>query len=473
MAYVDADIEYAIEQMVARQAEYARYRRYAEGKHDLKFASSTFRDTFAHLFRHLSYNKCAPVINAFADRLIVTGWENENAPKDAPNEAGASKRDPIEQAAIDLWKANTMPTQQHEVHAEALQEGISYVIVWPDPETNIPVFAPNTAERVFVLFNDDNPSLIDVAVKAWRVDRGEDKGRWRLTIYDDEQVTRFISRSKGKELPKKIESFGPYEDDSPPEVPNQWGICPVVPFRNNPTVGGLGVSELRDIIPLQDGLNKSVADGLVGAEYQAFRQRYVTGLEPEYDPETGKEIPRLISGVDRVWQLPNGSTAGDFEAADLTQYTAAQDSWETKIARTSNIPVHWLTQTGSFPSGESLKTAEDPFVKKGEKQQGSFGNSHAAVMRLGLIQQGYAPEDVAGLTPIWKPMASRSDLEFWQIAQGKLAAGVSAAQVQAEYGYTPDEIAEFATAAQAEAEQQAERDNILLNRGQLPGTQGL
>lgn len=473
MAYENADIDYAIEQMLARSSEYAKYRRYAEGRHDLKFASSSFRETFSHLFRNLSYNKCAPVINAFADRLIVTSWENENADKSAPNEAGITKRDPLEQDAIDLWKANNMQTQQHEVNAEALQEGISYVIVWPDPDTGTPVFAPNTAERVMVLYNDDNPAIIDVAIKAWRVERGDDKGKWRLTIYDDQRVVRLISRSKSTEMPKKFATFWPYIDDSNDEVENPWGICPVVPFRNNPTVGGLGVSELRDIISLQDGLNKSIADALVGAEFQAFRQRFVTGIEPVYDPTTGEEKPRLISGIDRVWQLPEGATAGDFAAADLTQYIESNDSWEKKIARTASIPVSWLIQTGTPPSGESRKTEEDPFVKKGEKQQGSFGMSYAKVMQLGLIQNGHSAEEVAGLVPIWKPMTSRSDIEFWAIANQKIASGVDPAQVWAEYGYSPDEITQFQKAQKAQQDEQQRQMGLLLDRGQLPGTQGL
>jgi hypothetical protein len=453
MTWGNADITYALEQLLDRQKGYDKYRRYAEGECDLKFASASFRSTFGHLFRNLSYNKCGRVIDAFADRLSVTSWENENASETSPAEAGKSKRDPLEQAAIDIWTANTMRNRQREVHAEALQEGVSYVIVWPDVDTGEPIFAPNIAERVMVLFNDDNPTVIDVAVKLWQIERGEDKGRWRLTIYDDEHVARFISRNKAQTQPKTFAPFVPYEDDAPAEIPNLIGACPVVPFRNNPTTGSLGVSELRDLIPLQDGLNKSLADMMVGAEFQAYRQRWATGLEPIIDPVTGNEIAPFSPGADRIWAATSSEARfGEFDAADLTQYTQTQDSWELKIARTSGVPVHWLIQTGGFPSGESLKTAEDPFVKKAERQQRSFGESWKQAMRIALLQKGAAAEQIAGLSPIWDPAGSRSDLEFWQIAQLKAANGVSPAQIQAEYGYTPDEIAEFAKAAKAEAD---------------------
>ena len=57
-------------------------------------------------------------------------------------------------------------------------------------------------------------------------------------------------------------------------------MVPVVPFPNLGE-GSFGMSELRDVVPLQDALNKTLLDMLVGSESQALPQRYALGLEIE------------------------------------------------------------------------------------------------------------------------------------------------------------------------------------------------
>ena len=52
-------------------------------------------------------------------------------------------------------------------------------------------------------------------------------------------------------------------------IPNPLGMVPVVEFRNGDRLLDDGVSEIADLVPLVDGLNKSLADMLVTSEYAA------------------------------------------------------------------------------------------------------------------------------------------------------------------------------------------------------------
>jgi len=74
------------------------------------------------------------------------------------------------------------------------------------------------------------------------------------------------------------------------------------------------------VIPLQDALNKTNADRLVAAEFMALPQRYMIGIEPTIDPDTGRPVPMFVPGADRVWQTANPDAKfGQFDAAELSQ----------------------------------------------------------------------------------------------------------------------------------------------------------
>jgi len=73
-------------------------------------------------------------------------------------------------------------------------------------------------------------------------------------------------------------------------TPNPYGRVPVFHFPNR-RVYDYGISDLADVIPIQDALNKALMDMLVAMEFGAFKQRWVTGIEYETDPVTGKPKP--------------------------------------------------------------------------------------------------------------------------------------------------------------------------------------
>jgi hypothetical protein len=106
-------------------------------------------------------------------------------------------------------------------------------------------------------------------------------------------------------------------------------------------------------------------------------------------------------------------------------------------AEITNTPLHRVDPTGDHPSGESLRTAEAPFVHKVEDRQLSFGDTWRELFTFALRVAGHANPDV---TVRWTPAQTVNDQEGWLTVTTKLAAGVPAEQAFLEAGYSDEQV---------------------------------
>ena len=452
-----ADITDALGSLKARQHRYRAYADYYAGVQPLHFSTDQWHTAFGALFRRLAYNRCRPVVDAYANRLNVTGWESPTSTD--------PETDALGKAAMAIWDRTRMPKRQGELWTESLRAGDAYLIVWPGDD-GLARLDINRGHLIEPVYDDERPERLVYAVKCWQVTSGPERGKWRVTTYDAEGITRWISRSASKERPEKAAQLEPYGDE--PEVPNEWGTVPVFAFGNNADTGMVGASELVDVIPLQDGDNKSVADMLIAGEYVAFPQRWVVGAAPVLNPHTNEEEEQFKAAVDRVWAVDNEQARfGQFDPADMTAYIAAQDAWDMKISRVSFVPVHWLSMTGTPPSGESLKTAEGPFVAKVRDRQTAFGATLADAMTFALRIDGALGADAGAVVPVWQAAETRSDLEQLQQAALRKSLGIPDEQIWSELGYSQQEIATFQQAKAEAAQRQMEQFGQAFDRGQM------
>lgn len=450
------DLTLALRHLRDYQNDYKVYRDYYNGRQRLTFASDSFRQAFAGQVREVVYNRCAAVVDAMVDRLRITGWQ------DADAQDGTA----LEQSALDIWTASRMDLRHLDAHNEALTCGDAYLIVWPSMADGMPQIAVQQAHQIAVVRDDEAPERIVMAAKVWRMTRGPLAGRWRVTTYAPDVIRRWVTTGANDELPSSGATLVPYEDDAPAETPNPWGITPVFGLHNASGMDLKGVSELRDLVPLQDGVNKSIADMLVAMEYVAYPQRWVTGVEVPIDPETGRPMKPFKPGVDRVWIVGDeNAQMGEFAQGDMTQFIGVQQEWDAKISRVSRVPVHWLGMAGSLPSGESLKVSEAPFVSKMRDKQADFGSVWGDAMALALQMAGYGADVASTITPVWASPETRSEADFWRTAEIKARAGVPQQQIWREAGYTPGQIDEFEQQAADAAMQQAQAFGAAFDRG--------
>ena len=439
------DLKWALESLTERLGAYGLYDAYYDGNHRLAFATEKFESAFGKKFKELADNLCPKVVDVVADRLRITGFSLD-VPEGTP--VSDAEKASVEGQVWALWKAARMARWAGVAHTGALKLGDAYIIVWPDKlNPRLPRFYVNDASRVIVRYDEELPGTVSFAMKWWHLT----DMRIRINLYYPNQLVRLVSIGKLVEgLPKDVNKFQLYSEDKlNPILPNPLGVVPVFHLANGVGPGRAGRSELRDAIPLQDALNKAVADMLVAMEFVGLPQRWATGVETEVDPITGKDRAQAFDvAVNRLLSVEDENAHfGEFSAANLMQFLEVQEKFRVEIARVTSTPIHHINQSSNdAPSGEALKTAEAPLTSKVEDRQEAFGEVWGDVLGLAYrIAQGRAPSGT--LSPIWKDTEPRNTQAFWQVLTLKDGLGVPRRQLYIEGGYTPTQADDFVSEA--------------------------
>lgn len=413
-----------------RDRDSERYERYYAGEHPFPLASRKFRDEFLPIFAGFNDNFCRLVIQAVEERLTVEGFR-----------FGGQRAD---RQAWAIWQDNALDRQSQALHREALVKGEGLVIVAPHPyDARRAVIRCHEPEQV-VLGYDDDPITPVVALRRWK-DRAT--GELHATLYYADRLEKF-RRDTAPSAMVPLAWVPRLVLGEPWPLPHDLGEVPVVAFPNDPDIDGEGTSEIKSVIPLQNALNKLLVDMLVSSEYGAFRQRWVTGMEIPTDPETGKPVEPFKAAVDRLWMAADaGAKMGEFEQTDLSNYTKAIELLIQHIASTTRTPPHYLLgQSGSFPSGESIKSTETGLVAKARRRMRDWGESWEQVMRLGLRATGNASAGLfAAAETKWKDPEVRTESEHVDALVKLGSIGVPSEQLWEDAGYSPQQIERFTT----------------------------
>lgn len=394
-AITRADLTWALQTIGARSAAYGLYDDYYRGRHQRVFdiASETHQRYFAQLLERTRENLCKPVVRCFAERLGIEGWEG----------AGAD-------AAKGAARAARLSALANRVHTDALKVGDAYLLAWPDNEPKL--WRQKASEFVTRPIEDD-PSRIGLAAKVWQVTGGV-----RVNLYYEDRVERYVANTTANSGTPRANAFMEYDGDGADRlIRHSFGMVPAVRFAHDadsPDKPGTSINE--DVVPLQDILNKSLADMLIASEFFALPMRVFTGVTLTRDPKTGKTQadefdPRkdrhmFFGGTDtKAFTLPSG---------DIRQAIEITDAIAVKIARVSGVPMHYLTiGQGQFPSGEALRTAEARLVSKVDDLHDEWGPVWSDAMALlGIIEAEPVWLDPAHVTETERleRLASRKDL---------------------------------------------------------------
>lgn len=448
MPVENADVSWAVEEVKIRARVVGLYRDYYNGNHRLPWATERWNEVFRALFERFRDNLCPAVVNAKADRLQLTAVT-----------AGGGE---IDKAIARTWRRERLLERNGQIHKDALKEGDAFVMVWPD-ETNNARWYVQRGDRMAVRYAAEPQGDLEVAAKLWPVTEPKDsstKVTWRLNLYYQDRIERFVTEAQhvNGEVPddkSKWNEFAPLraadDDDEGPDdnrsvIPNDYGVIPVFPFPNDADIGSYGRSELQDAIPLQDALNKSVANMLVGGEFVALPWRYITGIDVEVDENNQPRNPVLKTYLDRMALLANpNAKVGELPGADLTKLIAEQDSYRAEIARVTRTPLHYLLLSGDFPSGEALGAAERPLMSAVEDRQLIFGSAHERATSFSLRVEN-VDHDPEAVNAVWKNTAYKAAADAADEFRLKKELGVPDEQIWREMGYDEDQIKEFSEA---------------------------
>lgn len=408
-----------------RNVTYGTYQDYIDGDQPLALATDRYRSAFGLLFDTFSYNRCEAVVDAHADRLQVAGFGADD--------------EKTSQRAQDLWDANHMDVREGHIESDAFGLGDSYVIVEKHPisgNVHMWVQNPNT---VRVHYADDVPGKIDLAVKTWQTEEQYQ----RINLYFEGRIEKYISSQRAVTAMPQPGSFKQLDTSDEPwtftlGVPD---VVPVFPFHNNGRTGGYGRSELRNVLQLQNALNKAMIDLFVASEFAAFPQRVIIGVEPSDEQKTQAE--RFVAGLDRIVTLfAPDAKIGEFSAANIAQYISIIEYVDQAIARTARIPAHYLNGISGNISGRALRAAEVYWVKKLQDRQKAFSVPIAEAVSYGLALDGLAVEP-GKLRVNWDSVTAMTEDDELDLSLMKSTLGFPLETLLRELGYEPDQIAEI------------------------------
>jgi hypothetical protein len=435
-------ITYLLKKIAAKQPAVRRYENYYRGRHPLNFASEKFTTEFADRLAKFADNLCPTCVQAPADRLEVIGFS-------------ADKKSQVYKDSWDIWKYSQMPRFSRYVHRDAFKTGDAFVIVWKDESGRARLWQQEPANCTVIY--DTETATVETGAKLWK---GLDKLIY-LTVYYRDRIEKYVTRNPQSDgnMPTTGAAFVRRSVDGEEwPVANPTGVCPMIHFGRESSI-------LDDVIPLNDALNKSIADMLVGSESNSLMKRFVTGLSYELNPETGEQVIPFKTFSTWVASEDAAAKFGSFPELDLGKFLETIKDFRGEVASVAGIPSYYFQhEKVNLPSGEALRKLESRFTSLISGAQLDFGEPWAAAMKLALAIDGkeLAPiDDVEAskgsqLETAWKPADALSGPELVDMAGKKLNVGVSKERALSEIGYTDDDIVQMqqqnADAAKANAD---------------------
>lgn len=411
-------------------ARYADLDRYYTGNQPLAFLSPEAKVALGNRFGLMASNIPRLAVTALAERLRITGFSGD---------AGLWAD----------WVRCDMDQLSGVAHREALLLGDSYVICWAD-RYGRPNVTVESARQVAVL-TDPGSRQIVAGIKRW-----EEKlaNVTHAVLYLPDRIVRLRAEQVGTVT---ATGFNVVE-----EITNPLGVVPVVNLRNTDRIlGDRGGSEIDDLKPLVDALNKSLTDMMVTSETCARPRRWSSGIELSEEPVLDDEGNPVLDEDDQPVMTETNpfpeshkmmvsenenAKFGQLQAADLAGYEASVRVILGQIQAVSTLPSAYLgVMTDQPPSADALRASESSLVARAEARQSTFGRSWEQVARLMIaVRDGRDPNLIDDIRVSWADAATRSVAQEADAVVKMYQAGLlSRDYALGKLGYSDDEIAKI------------------------------
>lgn len=421
-----------LDEPVARYTELGLYYR---GEQPLAFLSPEAKVALGQRFGRMASNIPRLAVTALAERLRITGFTGDAA-----------------DIWID-WLRNDLDQTSGTAHQEALLLGDSYVIVWADRfgRPKVTIESPNQVS----VQRDPGTRQITAAAKRWQTAKTTE-----AMLYTPDTITHYRANTTG------ATTVG-YEVVE--TIVNPLGVVPVVGLQNSDLVlDDRGFSEIDDLKPLVDGLNKLLIDMMTTSEYTGRPRRWATGIEVTEEPvldddgvpvrdEDGQIVTREVSPI------PEGNRAmiaeqaeakfGQLDAATLTGYENAVNILLGQIMAVSTLPAHYVgVFTDNPASADALRASEASLTARAEARQATFGRAWEQVAKLMVaVRDGRDPLQVEARVQ-WADAATRSVAQEADAVVKLYTAGLlPTSYALKKLGYSDDEVTEIRSARRSES----------------------
>lgn len=431
---------------------------YYQGAQPLSFATDEWRKANASRYAGFSDNWCAPVVNAEAERVKMTGIKINDS-----TEAGRT--------LFEQWQLNEMDMQSSQGFVTTFAASTSFVIVWGD-SSDSPQVTWEHPSNVEIEYDWANPRIRKAALKTWVDDRME-----YATLYTPDALWKFERErseilneqtSQAQQGRSKFNATG--GGWKPREIAgetwplnNPMGVVPVVEIANRPTLKGDPVSEIQGVIPMQDAINLLWAYLFLAADYASMPARVVLGQKPPQIPildADGKQIGTKSLdmkelGEKRIaWLTGDNTRVDQWDAAKLDVFTDVIELAVGHIAAQTRTPPTYLVANKGISnvSGDGLKAAEVGLTKKVIEFQTFAGPQIREIFRLIALAMGdQSLARQARLATIsWMNPEIRSEAQLADALLKKKQLGYPLEYLMELDGLDPIEVERVTAMAQAE-----------------------
>lgn len=368
----------AVKEWKVRHKAYQLYGDYFHGRHQLKFTTPDWvskyaKEVVANAVLAIRENLCPTVVSVFTDAIRVEHWgDNTDAT---------------------VAESYGLPRHLGFLKRESWRCGDAFSLVWPDAAGK-PRAIFQKAQLMVPHVDELNDEVLDRCAKVWR--DGQTK-HGRINIYYTDRVDRWetvnpipdngnTSWNIG-DMPEDDRSWRPCEQ---PTIRHTFGAVPVCWYKlNADDPASHGTSILNDVIPLQDGLNSSLAHLLVNQEAYSRPFWYLLNFkDPTSAPnpfllaQQAVSLDGMVTNGGDTIGVGGGSTTfdrtrqsiitydgsgpfGQLDPPDLTRLITVQDAFKLKIAGVVGIPPYLMqAEIGNVPSGAALNVLSERRVAR-------------------------------------------------------------------------------------------------------------
>lgn len=438
------------EQLDLAEGELHRLDRYYDGKQPLNYLAPEIAAQVGRRLSSLVINWPRTIADSVQRRTYVEGFRVGN---DGAVDAELAR----------LWQENDLDETSQLAQLDALIHGRAFLMVWgSDVDPLTPRITIESAHQMAVA-RAPGSREIRAAVKRW-TDGDSDFA----TLYLRDEILRFIKPSVRAGVVAKWE----LEVDG--RIENPLGAVPIVPLVNRPRLLKLnGESELTDVIPLADAVNKLATDMIVASEFHAMPRRWATGIQIPTGPDRERLQADAASYWDnatkgKTWLAGEGVSFGQFSEANLDNFVSAIQLLTAQIAAVAGLPPHFLgINTDNPASADAIRAAEATLVERAQEKHRTWAGAYEQAMRLAVaardgVRVDSLDSDLRRMETVWRDPATPTPAQSMDAAVKGVQAGIyDEAAAQEVVGLSPqqrDAIADrrqTATATAATAEVQA------------------
>lgn len=400
-----------------------KWDRYYRGTQPLSFLHPEIALGVGDRLKSMVVNWARVALDSLEERLNVEGFR-------------LGDEQTIDAQIARTWQVNDFDLGSGRTHHASMRHGRAFVSAWTGDKAA--KLAVESARQTVVSY-EPGTQIVNAGLKKWQAGSVS-----YANLYLPDRIVKY-TQGATPVAPRTSSSLWEITD----VLDNPLGIVPIVPFLNRYDLDMPdGESELADIAPLVDAINKLATDMMVSSEFHAMPRRWATGIEIQQGEEAERTRSEAKAYWERatagkVWMAGQGVTFGQFAVAELTNFTNAIEMLTANLAAIAGLPPHYMGLHNDNPaSADAIRSAEAALIKRAQRKQRSLGEAWEDTITLAmLIETGEVPDQIESLETVWGDPATPTIAQMADAAM-KLTSGgiIDFEQAQEDLGYSANQI---------------------------------